>query len=178
MHPFYALTSRLYSESELVAFWFVFFFLLNFQMNHKAKSGKIHSCSHPVSALQTFVSRCVPRGCPAHTTVTRRIMFTLILLAQILPGQKFQVQQGCLALQIGFKCFSYLSDDTKAIQCGVPSYAYWWGECLTEIIRGHKKVLNAIWDVFCDLRHCMDSHKSKFLFKGVCIPFCFGEISQ
>lgn len=94
------------------------FFFAEFPDESQSKKRKIHSCSHPVSALQTFVSRCVPRDCPAHITVTRRIMFMLILLAQILSGQKFQVQKGCLALQIGFRCLSYLSDDTKAVQGG------------------------------------------------------------
>lgn len=77
---------------------------------------KICSCSCPVSALQTFVSRCVPRDCPTPTTVTRRIMFTLFFLAHILPGQKFQAcSEGISGSTDRIQIFFYLSDDTDAV---------------------------------------------------------------
>lgn len=43
-----------------------------------------------VCFTDTVKSHYVPRDCPTPTAVTRKIMFTLLLLAQILTGQKFQ----------------------------------------------------------------------------------------
>lgn len=66
------------------------YFFSEIPVESQSKKKKICSCSWPVSALQTFVSHYVPRDCPTPTTVTRKNMFTLLLLAQILTGQKFQ----------------------------------------------------------------------------------------
>lgn len=61
-----------------------------FPVESQSKKKKVCSCSCVVTALQTFVSHNVPIVCPTPATVTRRIMFTWFLIAQILLGQKFQ----------------------------------------------------------------------------------------
>lgn len=100
---------QLYGSIQVETFFF-------FNCSWITKQEQICSSSCLMSALQTFVSHSVPRDCPTPTPATRRIMFTLFLLAQILPGQKFQTgSERYLALWIGFKYFSYLSDDPSAV---------------------------------------------------------------
>lgn len=78
------------------------------------------------------------------------------------------VQKGYLALWIGFKYFYYLSDDTNAVSVMHAD----------EITKWSKQVLTVLWDVFCDLSLCMDSHKNRLLVKGVSVPYHCGQINQ
>lgn len=158
---FYALIFWIHSGSETV--------FAEFPIESQSKK-KICSCSCLVLALQTFASHYVPKHCSTPTTVTKKKNVYTVLTSIDTQGSKVfrPVQKGYLALWIGFKYFYYLSDDTNAVSVMHAD----------EITKWSKQVLTVLWDVFCDLSLCMDSHKNRLLVKGVSVPYHCGQINQ